>query len=47
MSVDELLVTLDAVLDALPDTIDKQHPERLKTIRDVIGLIITARKLHK
>lgn len=47
MSLDALLVTLDAVLGALPDTIDKQHPERLKTIWDVIGLVITARKLHK
>lgn len=47
MQLDALLVTLDAVLEALPDTIDKQHLERLRTIRDILGLIITARRLHR
>lgn len=48
MSVDELLVTLDAVLDALPNTIDKQHPERLKMIRDILGLVmVTRQQLHR
>lgn len=46
MNLDALLTTLDAVLDALPDDIDQEHPERLKAIRDIVGLIITARKLH-
>lgn len=46
MNIDTLLVTIDAVLDALPDDIDKEHPERLKAIRDVLGLIITVRKMH-
>ncbi|TCL38821.1 hypothetical protein EV210_103305 [Anaerospora hongkongensis] len=38
MNLDTLLVTIDAVLDALPDDIDKEHPERLKAVRDVLGL---------
>lgn len=46
MNLDTLLVTIDAVLDALPDDIDKEHPERLKFIRDILGLVITVRKLH-
>lgn len=46
MNIDTLLVTIDAVLDALPDDIDKEHPERLKVIRDVLGLLIIVRKMH-
>ncbi|CUH96931.1 hypothetical protein P22_3045 [Propionispora sp. 2/2-37] len=46
MTLDVLLTTIDAVLEALPEDIDKEHPERLKIIRDILGLVITARKLH-
>jgi len=48
MSLDDLLITLDAVLEALPNTVDKQHPERLKMIRDILGLVIVTRQqLHR
>ncbi|TCL38840.1 hypothetical protein EV210_103324 [Anaerospora hongkongensis] len=46
MNLDILLVTIDAVLDALPEDIDKEHPERLKFIRDILGLVLTVRKLN-
>lgn len=47
--VDEWLVTLNAVLDALPDTVEQQqqHAERLKIIRDILGLVMVVRQLHR
>lgn len=45
MNLDTLLVTLDAVLDALPDDIDKEHPERLKRVRELVEILIMARKV--
>lgn len=45
MNLEALLVTLDAVLDALPDDIDKEHPERLKLVRELVEILITARKV--
>jgi hypothetical protein len=47
MNVDEWLATLDAVLDALPDTVEQQHAERLKKIRDILGLVMVVRQLHR
>ena len=47
ISVDECLTTLDAVLDALPDTFEAQHAERLKLIRDILGLVMMVRQLQR
>jgi len=47
MSVDEWLATLDVVLDALPDTIEKEHAERLQMVRDILGVMIVVRQLHR
>ncbi|SDE13427.1 hypothetical protein [Sporomusa acidovorans] len=46
-SIDEWLATLDAVMDALPDTFEKQHAERLKMIRDILGLVMVVRQLQR
>ena len=43
MNVDEWLATLDA----LPDTFETQHAERLKQIRDILGLVMVVRQLHR
>lgn len=45
--VDEWLATLDAVLDALPDTFEAQHAERIKQIRDILGLVMMVRQLQR
>ncbi|MCM0761500.1 hypothetical protein M7775_23395 [Sporomusa sphaeroides DSM 2875] len=47
VSVDEWLTTLDAVLDALPDTFEAQHAERLRLIRDILGLVMMVRQLNR
>ncbi|HML35201.1 hypothetical protein [Sporomusa sphaeroides] len=47
VSVDEWLATLDAVLDALPDSFEAQHAERLKLMRDILGLVMVVRQLHR
>lgn len=46
-SVDEWLATLDAVLEALPATFEAQHAERLKQVRDILGLVMVVRQLHR
>lgn len=47
MKIDEWLSTLDAVLDVLPDSFEEEHAERLKLIRDMLGLVLVARQLHR
>lgn len=47
MKIDEWLSTLDAVLDALPDSFEEQHAERLKLIRDILGLVMVVRQLNR
>lgn len=44
MNWDALLTTLDAVLEVLPDDMDKEHPERLKAVRNLIQLILLLRR---
>ncbi len=46
MTLNILLTTLDAVLAALPEDMDKEHQERLQLVRDLLGLVLTVRKLH-
>ena len=45
MTLNILLTTLDAVLAALPEDMDKEHQERLQLVRDLLGLVLTVRKL--
>ncbi|MEN6620684.1 MAG: hypothetical protein ABFD50_03910 [Smithella sp.] len=44
MNLDAWLATIDAVLEALPDDMDKEHPERLKAARSLVQLIISLQK---
>ncbi|MBU2704010.1 hypothetical protein Ga0466249_005162 [Sporomusaceae bacterium BoRhaA] len=44
MNWDAWLATIDAVLEVLPEDMDKEHPERLKAARSIIQLIISLRK---
>jgi len=46
-STDEWLATLDAVLDVLPDSFEAPHAERLKLMRDMLGLVMVVRQLHR
>lgn len=38
------LLGIDAVLEVLPEDMDKEHPEQLKAVRSIIQLIISLRK---
>ena len=45
MTLAVLLTTLDTVLAVLPAEMDKEHRERLQLVRDLLGLVLTVRKL--
>jgi hypothetical protein len=47
MKADEWLVTVNAVLEALPDSFEKEHAERLQTIRDILGLVLLIQKMAR
>jgi len=34
-------------LDALPDSFEEQHTERLKLIRDILDLVLVIRQLNR
>ncbi|WP_169717939.1 hypothetical protein SPSIL_033780 [Sporomusa silvacetica DSM 10669] len=47
MKMDEWLVTVNAVLEALPDSFEKEHADRLQTIRDILGLVLIIQKFNR
>lgn len=47
MKLDEWLATLNAVLDALPDSVEQQHAERLQQIRNLLSLVLLIRQLER
>jgi hypothetical protein len=47
MKPDEWLVTVNAVLEALPDSFEKEHADRLQTIRDILGLVLLIQKMAR
>ena len=47
MKAEEWLVTVNAVLEALPDSFEKEHGDRLQTIRDMLGLILLIQRMTR
>ena len=47
MKLEEGLATLNAVLDALPDSFEQQHAERLQQIRNLLSLVLLFRQMER
>ena len=47
MKAEDWLGTVNAVLEALPDSFEKEHANRLQTIRDMLGLILLIQRMTK
>ncbi len=47
MKAEDWLATVNAVLEALPDSFEKEHGDRLQTIRDILGLILLIQRMAK
>lgn len=47
MKAEDWLATVNAVLEALPDSFAKEHGDRLQTIRDMLGLILLIQRMTK